>query len=226
MDSSPPWTYQDAADLRDHWWWRPGWGVGTRFYAWHVTFDDDTDLHRLVDTYQEALYSVGGLDLIPREWLHLTMQGVGHVEDTPETTVADIVAVVREKFAIQPPIEVTFHRPVIRAEAIVLPPAPLDGLHLLRQVVRDGMGQVVGPGNAPEQAVAYEPHVSLAYANTQQSAAHVRAALDTANTEPAAVTLNDVSLIRMHRDQRMYEWTTESTVELGPVEAHDADRPA
>ncbi|MDT5026262.1 MAG: hypothetical protein QOE61_2688, partial [Micromonosporaceae bacterium] len=31
-------------DLRDHWYWRPGWSVGRRFYTWHLTFADQPDV--------------------------------------------------------------------------------------------------------------------------------------------------------------------------------------
>jgi len=27
-------------NIADHWWWRPGWGPGTRFYTFHFTFQD------------------------------------------------------------------------------------------------------------------------------------------------------------------------------------------
>ena len=39
MTSAPDWTHKHADQLTDHWWWRPGWKVGTRFYAWHINTD-------------------------------------------------------------------------------------------------------------------------------------------------------------------------------------------
>ncbi|HEX6074570.1 MAG TPA: hypothetical protein VFZ32_04810 [Micromonosporaceae bacterium] len=67
--------------LRNHWWWRPGWREGRHFYACHLTFDNAPDLHRLADRYQQALRPFAGLDLIPRRWLHLTMQGIGFTDE-------------------------------------------------------------------------------------------------------------------------------------------------
>jgi hypothetical protein len=40
MAVGPGLPYPDADELANHWWWRPGWQVGTRFYTWHVTVAD------------------------------------------------------------------------------------------------------------------------------------------------------------------------------------------
>jgi hypothetical protein len=57
-------------DMRNHWWWRPGWRQGRRMYTWHVTFGDQPRLHKIVTSYQNALARMPGLDLIPLPWLH------------------------------------------------------------------------------------------------------------------------------------------------------------
>src|SRR6202035_5627646 len=74
----------DAERMRDHWWWRPGWRPGRRMYAWHFTFDGETALHELVDVYQQRLAGLPGLDPIPRQWLHLTTQGIGFTDEVPD----------------------------------------------------------------------------------------------------------------------------------------------
>jgi len=61
--------------MRDHWWWRLGWRTGRSMYTWHVTFDDQPQLHELVGSYQTALAPLPGLDLIPVRWLHLYHAG-------------------------------------------------------------------------------------------------------------------------------------------------------
>jgi hypothetical protein len=73
--------------MRRHWWWRPGWRPGRRLYAWHLTFGDQTvsrgqaDLRRVVGDYQARLAELPGLDLVPAEWLHLTMQSIGFADE-------------------------------------------------------------------------------------------------------------------------------------------------
>jgi len=56
---------QHADRVRDHWWWRPGWHVGRRFYAFHVTFEDQSDLYRLADAYRSALVDLSTVTLVP-----------------------------------------------------------------------------------------------------------------------------------------------------------------
>lgn len=210
MTIEPDTTHQDTPYLRNHWWWRPGWDVGTRFYTWHVTFDDAPELRRLVATYQEVLSTFSDLDLVPQQWLHLTIQGVGHVQDVPDAQRDQIVEAVRSRVAPLEPFNVAFHQPVIRPEAIILPPTPSNGLQQLRTAVRHGIAGVVGNTNVPEAANGYQPHVSLAYANASRPAEPVRAALNRINVAPARVSIDAVSLIRLHRDRRMYEWTRQA----------------
>lgn len=215
MASVPEWTHVDTPTVSNHWWWRPGWNVGTRFYAWHVTFDHAEQLHRLVDEYQAALSGIDGLDPIPRRWLHLTMQGVGHVQDVPAETVEQIASSVRRRVAGLEPIAVTFDRPVIRSEAIVIPALPSGPIEQLRASVRQGIADVLGADGVSESDDGYQPHVSLAYAHKEQPASAVRESLDKVSTQPAHASIAEVALIRMHRDHRMYEWATEATAELG-----------
>jgi hypothetical protein len=33
-----------ADAVRRHWYWRPGWGVGTRFHTWHITLEAQSAL--------------------------------------------------------------------------------------------------------------------------------------------------------------------------------------
>src|SRR5262249_48910675 len=85
--------------VRNHWWWRPGWRTGRRAYTFHVVFNNGTtegtaNVQRLVSDYQRALMDVDGLDHIPGEWLHLTMQGVGFVDEVSDTEVDAIIAAV------------------------------------------------------------------------------------------------------------------------------------
>src|SRR6266545_4096239 len=110
-------TTQDA--MRDHWWWRPGWRVGRKMYTWHVTFDGQDSLHELVASYQSALEPLSGLDLIPPRWLHLTMQGVGFIDEVPEDDVRSIVGAARSRCASLAPFELTFGAPKVDPEAIM-----------------------------------------------------------------------------------------------------------
>lgn len=215
MTTAPEWTYRHADQLRNHWQWRPGWHVGTRFYAWHITFDGQTELHQLAEQYQRELSTVAGLDMIPRRWLHLTMQGIGFVQAVTDQQLAALLDSARTRLADADPVTVTFHRPVIRPEAIALPPAPLEPIQQLRTTVRLAIADAFGATNVPDSADGYQPHVSLAYVSSEQPADTTRDAIDRADVEPIQVAIPTVSLIKMHRDNRMYEWQTVEAVPIG-----------
>ncbi|RZT20125.1 2'-5' RNA ligase superfamily protein [Kribbella sp. VKM Ac-2569] len=187
-----------------------------RFYAWHInTFEDPAPLHRLVTQYQAELSTVPGLDLIPLEWLHLTMQGVGFVEDVPPARVDALLGAARARLRELEPAKVRLHRPVVAREAILLPSDPLEPPQTIRYAVRAAIADVFGADGVPEGAEGYRPHISLAYANTPQPARAALAAVIRVVPAPADLTVNAVSLIEMHRDNRMYEWRIIEVVPLG-----------
>lgn len=215
-NEEPAWSRVHATELTNHWWWRPGWKVGTRYYAWHITFDDQAGFHSLVDRYQEQLAHVDGLDLIPREWLHLTIQGLGFVEDVSVSQVDDVLANVGERFSELNPVTVRFEKPIIRPEAIALIPRPFELVQDLQRQIREAIADVLGQDAVPaEPATGFQPHVSIAYVNTPQPADAVVQALSRAEAQAVSVDLPQVALIEMHRDRRMYEWETVATVDVG-----------
>jgi 2'-5' RNA ligase len=213
--NQPEWTHKHANQLRDHWWWRPGWHLGTRFLTWHLTFDAYDDLHRLIHTYQNSVRARPGIDLVPSRWLHLTMQGVGTVQDVPKHTLDHIVTATRERFAMLRPIEVRFHKPVVRPEAIALPPTPVEPVQRLRAAIREAMAQVLDHDGVPEAADGFQPHISLAYVSADQPAAPIIEQLNAVYAIPVQITVRTAALIELNRDNRMYEWRTVAAVPIG-----------
>ncbi|MGB6162478.1 MAG: 2'-5' RNA ligase family protein [Pseudonocardiaceae bacterium] len=202
-------------NLRNHWWWRPGWHEGRTFYTWHLTFANQPTVHRLTTAYQGALADVPGLDLIPTEWLHITMQGLGFTDEITKADAHTIAEAVRPLLADIPAPTLVFHRPTLRSEAIALTPRPADAIRLIRARIRDAIGHVWNPNNIPETADGYEPHLSLAYVNTPISAATLRKALDTISPEPTNATLTTASLITLERTGHLYHWTPFAVLYLG-----------
>jgi 2'-5' RNA ligase len=202
------WTTTHADALSDHWWWRPGWQVGTRFYTWHLTFDGRDGVRQLVDHYQSVLAAFDGLDLIPHRWLHVTMQGVGHVDQIDDDQLGHIISAVRQRLAELDRVFIRFDRPVVRPEAIALPALPPNEIGRLRDAIRSGLAEALGETNVPENGTDYQPHLSLAYSNGTQPASPIAAALDASPGEPVELEVTEAALIVQHRDDRMYEWTT------------------
>lgn len=208
---------QHAEEMRDHWWWRPGWHVGQRALTWHLTFEGQTDLHRLVERYHEALAPFPGLEPVPVPWLHLTMQGIGFASDVSAEDTQRIEEAARARLANLSAPTLTFGRAIVADEAVVLPldKGGDDAVRAVRTAIREGIGAVWGADNVPESSSHYRPHVSVAYSNRTQDAAPVVDAVVEAGEQSVRLDVTTASLISIHRDRKVYEWEVVVEVPIG-----------
>ena len=199
----------------NHWWWRPGWALGRRFYTWHLTFNDAPDVTRLVHDY-DAHLNLPGLDLIPERWLHLTMQGIGFTHDVPTADVDQIVAAARARLARLEPFQIALGPADVDPEVVRLKVTPAEPVARLRAQLRGAIADVWGADQVPEDEADFTPHVSLAYSNRDADMQPILDASTSITTEPATTTIRRADLIQLHRDHQQYEWTTYVQVPLGP----------
>ena len=206
----------DAYRLTDHWWWRPGWRVGSRYYALHLLLDDQPTLVQLAQRYQSVLAGFDALDPIPEPWLHITLQGVGHIEDLTGAELDRTFQAVGRRAAALRPEPLEFRRATIFGEGVVLVPSDPTPLAEVYEGIRAGIAEARDASAVADSDHTFVPHVTVAYANRAAATAPIRTALD-AVTPAGAVSIRfrRLSLIMMHRDRRIYEW-----VELGTVALH------
>lgn len=208
---------ENAESVRNHWWWRPGWREGRHFYACHLILDDQPELRALVAKYQAATKALPMLDHIPAQWLHVTVQGIGFVDEVSPEEIEAIRHGIADELAQMDRPTVTFERPTIRPEAVVLLASPTEQLYEARQRIHRAVVAVLGDERADPlpKPDDYMPHVSTAYVNSDASAAPIVAALEGVEVEPVTVTFLKADLLEFHRDHRMYEWTRATPVPLG-----------
>ncbi|MCP3820552.1 2'-5' RNA ligase family protein [Streptomyces sp. A3M-1-3] len=199
--------------MADHWWWRPGWSVSRRFYTWHLTFHDQPDVQRLVGAYRDSLVGIPGFDLIPDQWLHLTMQGIGFVDEVDEKDITAIVEAARTRLAAIPEFEVRFAAPTVTPEAVETFAVPAEPVATVRDAIRSAIGDVLP--EVPERAEGFRPHLSVAYSSSEGPATPIHKALAAVDTPPATARIRSAELIVLHRDNQMYEWTPFARVPLG-----------
>ncbi|MDX2820456.1 2'-5' RNA ligase family protein [Streptomyces ipomoeae] len=200
--------------MRNHWWWRPGWSVGRRFYTWHLTFEGQDDVHRLAAEYRSALAPLGDiLTPIPDRWLHLTMQGIGFVGETKEQDVHTIVDAAHTRLAAIPAFDLQIGPELLDSEAVLLHVRPDGPVRAVRNAIRDAIGDVLG--QVPEKAEGFTPHVSVAYSAGDGPAEPIAQILADLNPTPAQAHISRAELIVIHRDNQMYEWESFATVPLG-----------
>ncbi|MEU7746137.1 2'-5' RNA ligase family protein [Nonomuraea sp. NPDC049158] len=210
---------KDVDKVRSHWWPREGWRPGRLVYTWHLTFEHAPPLHQLAERYQAALARIEEHNPIPARWLHLTVQAVGFVDEVSEEQLNQITEAVRVRLGELAPVELTFHRPTLLGEGVVLTPTPAEPLHQMWGEVRRGIAEVIG--NAPtaaEQANGFHPHVSLTYINTPGPARPYIDALSAVEAGPVSVDVEQVVLIVQNRvldPEWLYCWTTRTTAPLG-----------
>lgn len=205
-------TQQEA--MRNHWWWRPGWSVGRRFYTWHLTFEGQEDVHRLATEYRTALAPLRDiLTPIPDQWLHLTMQGIGFVGETSEHDIQAIVDAAHTSLAAVPAFDLQIGPAVLDPEAVLLHVHPDSPVRAVRDAIRNAIGDVLG--EIPEKAEGFTPHVSVAYSAGNGPAAPIAQILASLDPAPARAQIASAELIVIHRDNHMYEWEPYAKVPFG-----------
>ncbi|GAA0358133.1 2'-5' RNA ligase family protein [Streptomyces blastmyceticus] len=198
--------------MADHWWWRPGWRVGRRFYTWHFTFRDATDVHRLAADYRRGLRNLPGLDPVPDQWLHLTTQGLGFTDEVPEKDARAVVDAAARRLDGHPAFDLTLHHPGITPEAIRWEASPARPPADVRRALRGAIGDV--RSDVPEPEDGFVPHVTIAYSNADGLVQPVVDALSRVVTKPATARIESVELIVLNRDHQMYEWEPFAEVRL------------
>jgi 2'-5' RNA ligase len=195
----------DAAQLRDHWWLRPGWAPDTTMLAWHLTFEGEDALHRAAVDAQRALAGIEVLDPVPPEWLHLSLVTFGARADVTDDCVRQAINAAHEHTSALESLELAFTRTVVLAESVVLSPDDSPGLHSLRSALQESVRQVRGAG-APADPAGFVPHVSVAYANGPARGSDVVTALQSAALPDVHSVRPTLTLADMRRDGRLYRW--------------------
>ncbi|MGJ3507246.1 2'-5' RNA ligase family protein [Enemella sp. A6] len=191
-------------ETRNHWEWRRGWQPGRRNYTFHLTMEQAPAVHEIADRVGTALGRHPELDLIPRQWLHLTMTGIGFTDEIDEQHVAAIADPVFEAWRVLQGPELTFTGLLVADEAVMLTAEVPEWLTVLLETQRAGVDEVRGP----RQWGPFRPHVSLSYSNGTapigpivDDLSQVAAGLD----ESVSVTPT-LTLMRLGKDNRMWEW--------------------
>jgi 2'-5' RNA ligase len=207
--------------MTDHWWWRPGWRIGRRFYMWYVTFAGDEAVRGLAEAYERRL-RLPMLDVIPPQWLHMTTLGVGFVDEVDPADAQRIADAAGPRLAGLAPITIRLGPAVVYPEVVRFDVTPAEPVVALRQELRAAISDVWGDERVPEPddvffggVGGYVPHVSLAYSNGDADMQSVLELVRDDEPAPVTTTIRRVHLVAVHRDSRMYEWASIAQVALG-----------
>jgi 2'-5' RNA ligase len=153
-----------------------------------------------------------GLDLVERQWLHLTTLIVGFADEVPEASLDAMVAMARDQLASVPPIKVTLGRVYYHPEAVVLVVEPLDALVPVLDAVRSAAA-AAGCAGQHTDTDPWLPHITIAYSRGTAQAAPVIAALGR-HLPPAEITIRSVSLVAQDQVGHSWRWQPIAEVQL------------
>ncbi|MBV9161118.1 MAG: 2'-5' RNA ligase family protein [Pseudonocardiales bacterium] len=206
----------DSTDMmRNHWWWRPGWRLGRSFYTWHITFLQNSQLVDFSARHKQIIDKFETLDQVPVSGLHITLQGIGFVDEVARADIDHIVAVTRARCSRLRDFEIEIGPTVVDAEGVYAPVHPIETVTELRKALRGGIGDTWGEENVPESIEGFRPHLTFAYSNGVGSIRDVEAALKASDPGTVRTEISTVSLINLNRDRRLYEWSQVATVRVG-----------
>ncbi|WP_461474149.1 2'-5' RNA ligase family protein [Microbacterium sp. HJ5] len=196
---------------RDHWWWRPGWGPGSRYLTFHLTFEHARSLHKASRFIDDELTGVTAVDLVPAEWLHLTMTGVGFVADVDDEAQRAMIETVFSHTARVATDPLHFTRAFVYPEGFGLATEPAGWLEELKAIQTEAVGKVRDVhGDGP-----FQPHVSLAYFSGDAPLPAIERAIRTLPFTDIVVEHPRLSLIELNRDEHVYTWKVRHQVTLG-----------
>lgn len=203
---------REAGHTRTHWWWRDGWDADTRYLTWHVTLERCPGFHVQVEAYADALQQFPGLDVVPEEWRHLTLTGVGHRRDVSPAQLDSMIEAVRRGLASsRSGAVVRFPRLDIGVEGVMCGGDDAATTWLTRlcgDIDRISDDVLRGGEPMPGRGSRFWPHVSLAYANDTVEVDAIEAALRGVPDPGVTVTMETptLTLMELRRDGHLYRW--------------------
>jgi 2'-5' RNA ligase len=187
---------------RDHWWWREGWGPGRRYLTWHLTFETATALHETAERAAGFLRRLPGVDVVPVEWLHLTMTGVGFADELDPPARKAVADAGFEAASGIPLAPLVFDRLFLYQEGLCLS-ATSPALQELKARQVEAVRRAGGQAAAAE---VFHPHVSLAYFSSEIDESALDDALERAAIGQVSVSSPRLSLLEIGRDEHVYTW--------------------
>jgi 2'-5' RNA ligase len=176
------------------------WPAGREDYHWHVLPGTELARERLARPYAE-LTGQAGLAPVRPEYMHITVQHIGPVQDVTVDELAEIVGRVRAGCSGVASFAVTAGRAEAWETSIVCPLRPGYLLGTLWHLVTSVSRAVTGTRLAVSPAV-YHPHLALAYGIAHADQAALRAWLADCDAAEAALPVTRLTLVAQEHDGR------------------------
>jgi 2'-5' RNA ligase len=198
--------------MEDHWTLEPGVDPARPQLMWLMTVGGDAQIAELARAGQERLAGIEGLDLVPREWLHITTLIAGFSDEITPDQVTVMADTARQLLARTAPIPMTFGRILYHPRAVMLAAQPAEALEPVLNAVRAATRSATGK-DGHLHFEPWTPHITMAYANTRRPALPV---IDSLGRElpRLQVPIRSVSLVAQAPEQQ-WTWHPVADVQFG-----------
>jgi hypothetical protein len=196
---------------------RPGWSPERQLLALYVTFAGDDAVAAHVGAFQDRLLDVPTLDLIPRPWLHITLQGVTWADGLDRDAAERLVRELGRALARTPAMRVEIGEPAQGRDALFFPVSPPQALMQARDRARAVLHDALGPAGLytmPGQEGRFSPHVSFAYANAPTSREDVQRRLEQVPARTTTAVVDTISLVSLRYPTSAWTWDSEVPIAL------------
>lgn len=211
--------------LHDHWVEMPEWLPGRELWAFYLTFDGAHELHTRIEADQAALAGVEGLDMIPRQRLHMSVQGVVFRDLVEQDEIDRLAAAVGTALAGRRMPRLYAGPAMNDYDAVGLPIEPAGEIVAVRDLIRLAAAELIGTDRIyqlPESESGFVPHVSIAYAHREITGPDLAAGLAGTHQGTTAIDARYLSLVGLRRADRAWSWEHETRLpfaEPSPVTA-------
>lgn len=199
--------------------WRAhAWPAGQRRFHWLVVFDDDHPVHACYAAHVPVLRRFPHLaDLVPAQWLHMTIQSLCPTTDTGPEEMARVAAVVRDRLADTAPPRVQLGPARLDGGAVTWAVYPEEELAAIQDEVRRASIEVLGDDRVWPQARHWWPHITLAYGAADGPADDLAGALARSRLPRVDTTITELALVDEEQDlqRREFRWREIDRVPIG-----------
>jgi 2'-5' RNA ligase len=192
--------FRSIQQLHNHWERK----IGPPAYYWYLTFDDCTDLHAMARRCRDAAL-LPYYDFTSPSGLHMTLDRIAFSSDVTPGFMQAITSAVAQACTDMPAFEITVGGLGGTPGALGFSAFPAEPLQRLRDLLR--MATLSTYPNAPVKTTGFQPHVAIAYCNSDLPAMDVVAAVERlSGLDTATILIKHVALVLLEQQPRAYSW--------------------
>jgi len=199
--------------MEDHWRPEPGEDPDRARLMWFMRVGGYPALAAMAEEARKRLAGLDGLDLVPREWLHVTTLIAGFADEITGDQVQAMTDHARRALAAVARPRITLGRVLYHPRAVMLDAGPAGTLEPVLHAVQEATLAATGREGTLHTS-PWTPHITLAYASATRPAGPVIEALGK-SIPGGEMAISAISLVSQ-KPRQTFRWDLIATVPVGP----------